>query len=122
MLEESILAIKEAGEKASLLVPELNSKLNGIFDDIHTFNYKINEFVGTTTKQLNESSNEITRISREQITSLEKSLETELTKSLDSFAGAMVALSSKFVSDYTPLTDRLREILIIAQRLGNVSH
>lgn len=122
LLETSIQAIKEAGKKASNLVPVLNSKLSEIFEDIHNFNLKINEFVKNITTQINESSEEITRLSREQISSIEKSLETELTKSLDSFAGAMVALSSKFTSDYTPLTDKLRDIINIAQRINNVSH
>lgn len=122
LLEASIQAIKEAGEKASNLVPVLNSKLSEIFEDIHNFNIKINEFVKNVTTQINESSEEITRISHEQISSIEKSLETELTKSLDSFAGAMVALSSKFTSDYTPLTDKLRDLINMAQRINNVSH
>ena len=41
----------------------------------------------------------------------------ELTKALESFGRQLAALSEKFVNDYTPLTERLRDILTIAEKI-----
>lgn len=53
--------------------------------------------------------------SREQIDLLDAALSEELKKSLESLGGQLAALSEKFVSDYKPLTERLREVVRIAE-------
>jgi uncharacterized phage infection (PIP) family protein YhgE len=55
--------------------------------------------------------------SKEQIDLLDAALSDELKKSLEALGGQLAALSEKFVSDYGPLTDRLREVVRIAERL-----
>ena len=52
---------------------------------------------------------------KESVTALDKGLEQELTRSLESLSHQLASLSAKFVDDYTPLTERLREILKIAE-------
>ncbi|MDA1369572.1 MAG: hypothetical protein O2971_02260 [Proteobacteria bacterium] len=46
---------------------------------------------------------------------LDESMEKELTQALQTFGYQLTALSEKFVNDYMPLTDRLRELLAIAE-------
>lgn len=46
---------------------------------------------------------------------LDESMEKELTQALQTFGYQLTALSEKFVNDYMPLTDRLREILLLAE-------
>lgn len=46
---------------------------------------------------------------------LDQSMEKELTQALRTFGYQLTALSEKFVNDYTPLTDRLRELLSLAE-------
>ena len=46
---------------------------------------------------------------------LDASMEKELTQALQTFGYQLTALSEKFVNDYMPLTDRLREILLLAE-------
>jgi len=55
--------------------------------------------------------------SKDQIDLLDAALSDELKKSLEALGGQLAALSEKFVSDYMPLTDRLREIVRIAERV-----
>jgi hypothetical protein len=55
------------------------------------------------------------RIIREGVLALDKELEKSLTDSLTSLGKQLASLSEKFVSDYTPLTDRLREIVRLAR-------
>lgn len=47
---------------------------------------------------------------------LDESMEKELTQALQTFGYQLTALSEKFVNDYMPLTDRLREILTLAEK------
>ncbi|GAB2870670.1 hypothetical protein GCM10027093_02960 [Paraburkholderia jirisanensis] len=51
---------------------------------------------------------------RQSVVALDKGLQEELNKSLDSLGRQLASLSEKFVADYTPLTDRLREVVRIA--------
>jgi hypothetical protein len=53
--------------------------------------------------------------SKDQIDLLDAALSDELKKSLEALGGQLAALSEKFVSDYMPLTDRLREVVRIAE-------
>lgn len=46
---------------------------------------------------------------------LDASMEKELNQALRTFGYQLTALSEKFVNDYMPLTDRLREILSLAE-------
>ncbi len=48
---------------------------------------------------------------KQQVTVLDAALTEELKKSLESLGRQLTALSSKFVEDYTPLTDRLRQLI-----------
>ena len=47
---------------------------------------------------------------------LDASMEKELTQALQTFGYQLTALFEKFVNDYMPLTDRLREILTLAEK------
>jgi phage-related minor tail protein len=51
---------------------------------------------------------------RQSVVTLDKGLQEELTKSLETLGRQLASLSEKFVADYTPLTDRLREVVRIA--------
>lgn len=51
---------------------------------------------------------------RQSVVSLDKGLQEELTKSLETLGRQLASLSEKFVADYGPLTDRLREVVRIA--------
>jgi len=54
---------------------------------------------------------------KESVTALDKGLEQELTRSLESLSHQLASLSAKFVEDYTPLTERLREIVRLSSTL-----
>ena len=58
----------------------------------------------------------------QQLVRLDTALEHELTHALQTFGSQLAALSEKFVSDYTPLTDRLRELVKLAEQLENHPH
>jgi hypothetical protein len=73
-----------------------------------------------STKAAEEHHKQITQLvakSKDQIDLLDAALSEELKKSLESLGGQLAALSEKFVSDYMPLTERLREVVRIGERI-----
>ena len=69
------------------------------------------------SQQLKKTVEESTRLMAEQIDVLDKGLERELTKALELLGTHLASLSSKFVADYTPLTDQLRRVVEMASSL-----
>lgn len=53
--------------------------------------------------------------SESYVTKMQTSLEAQLTASISKLSTGLAALSEKFVEDYTPLTDSLRNVLAIAE-------
>jgi Zn-dependent M32 family carboxypeptidase len=75
--------------------------------------------VSETNRSQSEQSKKIAEQvekSKEQMEALDKALASELSKALNAFGGQLASLSEKFTSDYTPLTERLREVLNIARK------
>ncbi|MBL4582311.1 MAG: hypothetical protein JKY29_10870 [Gammaproteobacteria bacterium] len=58
----------------------------------------------------------MTEKTEKQMQLLDQSMEKELTAALQTFGYQLTALSEKFVNDYVPLTDRLRELLLMAEQ------
>lgn len=55
----------------------------------------------------------------DQLKAFDEALGEELTKSLQSLGENLAALSKRFASDYEPLTNRLREVVRLAETLDN---
>ncbi|MFT4888198.1 MAG: ABC-type transporter Mla subunit MlaD [Pseudohongiellaceae bacterium] len=58
----------------------------------------------------------MTNKTQAQMLLLDESMEKELTQALQTFGYQLTALSEKFVNDYMPLTDRLREVIALAEQ------
>jgi hypothetical protein len=69
------------------------------------------EIQNQVNKQILESQKQLT----ENFAALDKNLEEELRKSLNTLGQQLTSLSEKFVQDYSPLTERLREIVNISK-------
>ena len=66
------------------------------------------------SQQLEETVKESIRLMAQQITVLDTALQTELTKALESLGSQLTSLSRQFVDDYSPLTEKLRDVVQIA--------
>jgi len=84
--DETKKQIQTFGEILNKTVPEIQNK--------------INEQIINTNEQLKKNFDE-----------LDKNLEAELEKALVGLGQQLASLSEKFVQDYTPLTERLREVV-----------
>lgn len=123
IIEDNITKLtKGFADKVNLTIKELN---NITKHQRESTNQQI-QFVNETHKNLNENMTKIMQSMNSQIDSfmkqnadriakqvseLDKALEEELTKSLNSLASQLGSLSSKFAQDYTPITNKLKEII-----------
>jgi len=66
-----------------------------------------------THQQLSRIAEKVER----QVAVLDDSMEEELNKALQSFGMQLTALSEKFVSDYSPLTQKLKDVVKLAEEI-----
>lgn len=105
---------------ASDMTDVMEEMLNGV-------NSKITSNSEIMTRATEKAATQMERVSVEHSKQVDKTteqietgLETLLNESLKSLANCLVALSAKFVEDYTPLTDKLQNVVQIAESIDEV--
>ena len=93
--------------------------LTGQIEDlIRSTHQRLEESLQAQSRQLSTETERIFQVGRdhmtEQITLLDTALQEELTKALESLGSQLVSLSRQFVDDYSPLTEKLREVVQMA--------
>ena len=82
---------------------------------------QLETMVTDTNRRLNTETERIFRESTanmtQQIQLLDRALQEELTKSIESLGSQLASLSRRFVDDYQPLTDQLRNVVRMADGL-----
>ncbi len=86
-----------------------------LVDETSTSLGNIEEKVISSRTDMNEHVREISERIEEQVIRVDRAMEEELTKALNTFGQQLAALSEKFVDDYTPLTERLRDVVNISR-------
>jgi dsDNA-specific endonuclease/ATPase MutS2 len=81
-----------------------------LIDDMQTVNTNHNDMV---VKMLDRNEQQLVRI--------DSAMEKELTHALQTFGCQLTALSEKFVSDYLPLTEKLKKVVDMAHSLPNTA-
>jgi chromosome segregation ATPase len=74
--------------------------------------------VQSANDELNSHVREMADQTRQQVVALDRALEKGLNDSLESLGRQLTALSQKFVEDYAPLTDRLRQVVQIGRAVA----
>jgi chromosome segregation ATPase len=125
-LQAGLESIRSLGESAQQVIPSVEKQMQEMTQtlvqaasqsasQLAQTNTSIAEFVLATTKELKTAGETQTKMMKDALAVLDKGLETELTKALNSLAGSLAALSERFVRDYQPLTERLREVVRLAE-------
>lgn len=71
---------------------------------------KVRKVISDAWSQTEEAINQ-------QMQALDQQMQNELQRVLTIFGSNLASLSEKFVQDYTPLTDRLREVVRVSERI-----
>lgn len=112
-------AITESQDQSNKLTDQYN-KFQQVIDGLDDFTSKIGKVttdVSNIVKDLQEIidlQTDTLRNSTSYVTTMQEKLEKQLTASINVLGTDLAALSKKFVDDYTPLTNSLREVLTIA--------
>lgn len=104
-IQESTEMLVKASENANNRIVEVGNTLEGTMNKTHE---KMGQMIETHKKQTDDT-----------IEQIQKNLEKVISISLNSLAGQLASLSNKFVEDYTPLTNQLRNVVHIA---GGIKH
>lgn len=94
--------LTQASKDITLTVDEVNRGLAASVDAAHN---GLSDHVSTMTNK-----------TQKQMEILDESMEKQLNLALQTFGYQLTALSEKFVNDYIPLTDRLRELVTLAEQ------
>ena len=130
-LNEYIKSIKIMGEEAKAVLPALEKHIKVFTSDIEEATQAAKVNIIQSSKSLNETVLKVSdnmqqftethaKQTEKSIELITKDLEEVLNTSLSSLAGQLASLSNKFAEDYLPLTNRLRDVVQIAERIGNV--
>jgi len=119
-------------EKMNAMLIDLNngvSAIQGQTTDIlknfgvqnQTSNAELKELlvnvVKSTQTTLQDNLKENASVIKESVIALDKALQTELNNALVGLGSQLAALSEKFVSDYLPLTEKLKNVLEISKKI-----
>lgn len=121
-LEERIAALttgiaEQVHEQQRWTVEHITNAQEGI----HKQMSEVMERSGAQLQQQQQLTHQqLTRIAEKverQVAVLDDSMEEELNKALQSFGMQLTALSEKFVSDYSPLTKKLQDVVTLAEEI-----
>jgi len=129
-LGEFIDQISRLGEEAKDVLPTIakhindsTSKLVTAAEEAKTNIIGAGDSLGETVEGVSDKMFELTKQHADQAnTTIDQTktlLNDVLTKSLESLAGQLASLSNKFAEDYTPLTEKLREVVSLAERVND---
>lgn len=106
-------AIDNANYMTQKISATTNTALNKISDTT-------NQTITSMQKMSQEIRNESFKVTSETVLKMEKMMEANdknFRESLETLGKAMLQISKKFAEDYTPLANRLREIVQIAEQV-----
>jgi len=109
-------AMKTSLEALGNLLSKASESIPGIERKILEISNQMSAGVQASTKILSDSIEASTKRTEANVAALDKALEAELTRAISGLGQQLTALSQHFVEDYTPLTDKLRDLVLT---LGN---
>ena len=127
-LEALLNNIVILGENAKDVLPSITQHLNDATSNLENAAAQTEKHMDLATSSLKttventfvnlkEATEKHTEQMNKNLKALEDNLQVELSNALNILAQQLAALSTKFAEDYTPLTERLREIVSIARKV-----
>ena len=116
--EQSKQNLEQVGRQLDFTVTDFGSKARAANENLaRQLGTSLEENQKTVNSNLAESVKKV----QDGVSKLESSLENELNRSLQALGNQLASLSTKFVSDYSPLTDKLREVVRLADQVVSES-
>ncbi len=132
-LSTQLEVLADVSERAAQGLPQLGARIDGLTTQLTSAVSQNQQAVDVALQQslsqLTETSERVhqqlaslaedsdARVAQ-HLTAIQQGLEQELVQALKTFGYQMTSLSEKFVNDYAPLTERLRELIQLAEQVN----
>lgn len=110
---------KEFTSTVSAALAEISVSVTSLTDSVAKQSATLSDSQSVLNRNLESMTKENAERITKQVAELDKALGEELTKALRSMSSQLVSLSDRFVRDYSPLTERLREVVQISKQVAN---
>lgn len=121
LIDSAKTGLPDIEEKISQLVTQVTEGVKNssqaMENAINSSAKSMDNLLTQSNSQFNKHIEEISEKTRAQVSELDKAMSEELTKALESFGRQLAALSEKFVSDYSPLTDKLHKLISVSRNI-----
>ncbi len=121
-LKELLQGLETQRHSLSMNLEHFSKVAENAVNGLPSIEKKVQELTRNFGEAINKSNDEINEHLKQsvdraekQISALDKAMSEELTKALETFGKQLAALSEKFVSDYTPLTESLQKVVNVAR-------
>lgn len=110
--------LRDLAEQSNSHIKRYETELqNAINNQMNNINSAIKNSSDQFNKLLTENTTKSTSVLEQQTKLLDAALQEELKKSIELLGTLLTRLSRKFVDDYSPLTDKLRDVVHLADEL-----
>lgn len=114
-LDRNISVLETQGKLTEESTLRISESLENTTRDL---NSRIEDITVNTSEQIKKLIEEMEKVFEQKVEQLDKLLEKELTDSLNSLGTQLATISDHFIKDYTPLTNRLKDIVTLAERIS----
>ena len=115
--------LRDLNEQSQRSIKEYENSLhNIIMSQFNTVKDSVNAASKDFNRLLAENTEKSTSVLVQQTQLLDTALQEELKKAIETMGKHLAALSNQFVQDYRPLTDKLREVVKLAEDLKMRGH
>jgi hypothetical protein len=114
MLKEISSGLRQVESEMTALTKNLGVQIQSSNAELK---HLLTDVMSQSQKEVGEALKTHVSTIKEGVLTLDKALQKELNDSLQSLGRQLASLSNKFVEDYTPLTDRLREVVQMSGRI-----
>lgn len=111
LTDELANGIRESHRQMNALLTETS---NTIEKTVITVNKQLVTDMGQVNNRHSDIMLQMLDRNEKQLVRMDSAMEQELTHALQTFGGQLTALSEKFVSDYLPLTEKLKQVVDMA--------
>ena len=105
-------AVTQLSEAIEATIQDLSGEMHTVLDQQ---SQALQSVVGQMHESFRRAIEESNDVLGKQIAELDEQMQKEVLRVVEIMGGHLASLSGKFVDDYTPLTERLREVLKIAE-------
>ena len=123
-LKRHLEAFSNLATQAGDAFPEIERRLNQLTEDFGRAVIDSSKEIQNTVQDARRAFEATIAATREalssQVQTLDREMQEELRRAIEAMGSHLASLSNKFVEDYTPLTDKLREVVEIARGIDSL--